>query len=275
MAKTQAQSKTISVEDLQALADEITKIDTQIAAATGSDAAIRKGIAENLATENAETVDKVVAQIVAGLESMSLPVVIGLRSKLDDVLNEKFDAAIKEFLDGEVEKATSGSKDDLDKLKADRKEALDNFRALKTILDTFKFDTSSVPEPKSRRGGGGGGGSAKSGKNKEGYQFTMDGKNRPPSQNSFSSLAFYSTLGCAGENDRWGVAQLKDYLVEKGVKYGEDDTWEVELPNKTKIGARRFTTEELAAMDAEDSKSDADEAGTTETTPEVATEPAA
>lgn len=272
MAKTQKQEISLSLDSLEAIAKELTEIDTRIAAATGSDAAIRKSIAEKLATDNAETVDKVVGQITAGLESMSLEVVIGLRSKLDDVLSEKFDSAIKDFLDTAVEEATKDSKEDVTKLREDRKAKLDDFRSMKTVLETFKIDTSSVPEPKRARQSNGSSGGSKSGKNKEGYQFTMDGKDRPASQNSFSSLAYYSTMNCAGEGNRWGVAQLKDFLAEQGVKYGEQDTWEVELPNKTKIGARRFTAEEIAAFEAADAEDNSADEATTDEAPATAEE---
>lgn len=267
MAKTQKQEVTIDISALAGIAKEIETLDTQISAASGNDASVRKSIAEKLATDNASTVDGIVSQIVGAVEGLDLAVVIGLRSKLDDVLAEKFDVEIKTFLDAEVEKATSGSKEDVTALRASRKEKVDNFRALETILTTFGIDTSSVPEPKraTRGSGGGGGSSVKTAQNKEGYRFQMDGEDRPDSQNTLSSLAFYATKGCAGENERWSTADLKKFITEKleeqGLKYGEADTWALDLPNGKNISVRRFTDEEIAGFEAAkaEAKAKADE----------------
>jgi hypothetical protein len=264
MAKTESQAVTIGLDQLIDIRDEITGIDTQISAATGSEAAVRKSLANELANKNSEQVDSIVDRILNALNDQDLEVVIGVMDKFEDRLNEEFKPAIDELLDERVAKATAGSKENLDALKANRKTLIDAFRSMQTVLETFKVDTSSVPEPKRTNTRGSGSSGPKSAKNKEGYQYLMDGRDRPPSQNSFSSLAYYATVGVPkalnpdDTLERWGSKQMKDFIAEKGVKWGVDDEWEVTLPNDVVIAARRFTTDELAAFDAEEAKNKAE-----------------
>lgn len=203
---------------------------------------MRKSIAQGLATENSDQVDGIVGQVVTQFEKLDVPVLAGLIDRLEDALKEKFKPTIDSFIDERVKSQGSSSADDVAALRETRKARIEGFRALKTILDTFGIDTASVPEPKRAAGRPSGSGGAKSGKNKEGYQYIMDGKDRPPSQNSFSSLAYYSTNGCAGTEEkpeRWGSEQLKSFIAEQGVTFGTDESWEVKLPNGTVIGARK------------------------------------
>ena len=198
--------------------------------------------------------DTVVGNVLREFEKLDAPVLAGLLDRLEDSLKDKFKTTIDAFIDERVKSQASDSSVDVGALREARKAKVEGFRALKTILDTFGIDTETVPEPKRAAGRpAGGGSSAKSGKNKEGYQYTMDGKPRPPSQNSFSSLAYYSTEGCAGtaeKPERWGVAQLKSFLEQQGVKFGQDDSWDVELPNGKKIGAQRDESLKMDAAEA-------------------------
>lgn len=268
MAEKKKQEISVSLEQLEDIAKQITEIDTKISAASGSEAQMKKSIAQALATENSEQVDAVLGQVVPQFEKLEVPVLAGLLDRLEDALKEKFKPAIDEFIDARVKEQGSSSAEDVAALRETRKARVEGFRALKTILDTFGIDTESVPEPKRAAGRPSGSGGAKSGKNKEGYQYTMDGKDRPPSQNSFSSLAYYSTNGCAGTEEkpeRWGSDQLKSFIAEQGVNFGTDDTWEVTLPNGTKVGARK---------DAALVSGSSDETGTEEASTETAPEPA-
>jgi hypothetical protein len=261
----------IDLNALQGIGSEISEIDTAIAAATGSETAVRKGITSGFATENAATIDGILEKLIPNLAALDTPVLAGIMDRLPDVLDEEFKPRVDELVDGLVEKATAGAKGNLVALREQRKGKIEAFKALKAILEQFQIDTSSVPDPK--RGGGrpagSGGGSAKSGRNKEGYRYVMDGQKRPPSQNTMSSLAYYATMGCAGTEEkpeRWGTKQLKDFLAEQGVKLGApsedgstDDTWEATLPNGKVISAYRYTQEndpELFADEA-DSTDDA------------------
>lgn len=266
MAKTQ-QKVALDLSALENVAKEIIALDTQISAASGSEVAAKKALSQELATTHKDRVDQIVNAIIEQLNNLDLEIVIGVVDSLDDQVTETFKPAIDELLDERVAKTLAGSKEGLDKLKTSRKEKLESFKALRVVLEGFGFEVESVPEPKrATRGSGSGSSGPKSAKNKEGYQYSMDGKNRPPSQNSFSSLAYYATEGVPAKlnpddtTPRWGAAQLKSFLAEKGVKFGEDDTWEVSLPNDKVISARRFTAEELAEFDkAEATAAAADE----------------
>lgn len=256
----------IDLAALQGVGSEIAEIDTKIAAATGSETAVRKGIVGGFATENAPVIDGILEKLLPQLAALETPVLAGILDRLPDAMEEEFKPRVDELVDGLVEEATKGAKGDLTALRELRKTRIEAFKAIKSILEQFQIDTSSVPDPK--RGGGrtpgSGGGSAKSGRNKEGYRYVMDGGKRPPSQNTLSSLAYYATLGCAGTEaapERWGTKQLKDFLAEAGVKWGAptedgstDDTFEVTLPNGKVVSAYRYTQEtdpELYADEAD------------------------
>lgn len=257
MAKDGPQAISLDVSVLVNLKSEIDALQTQVAAVSGNDAAVRKQIANDLAEQNADQIDSYVGQLVENLNTLEVPVLIGLRSKIEDALSANFDAKVKAFLDERVEQATAGSADNVQTIKDDIKAKIEEFRSVKTILDSFGVDTSGVEEPKPRRGRGSGSGAPKSPKNKEGYRYSLDGKERPDSQNLISALCFYSTVGCDPDNpeDRWSTKQLKSFLAEQGVNFGEDDTWEVTLPNGKVISARRFNDDELARIKELEDKS--------------------
>lgn len=268
MAKSGSTEVNISIDNLEKVVSDIAEIDTKIGAATGSDAAVRKSLAEGFAADNAEQIDGYVTQFVDNLKQAPTPFVIGLRNRLETVLSEEFDEVTKEFLDAAVKKASAGSDEDVSKLREARKAMLENYKSLRTILETFGVDVSSVPEPKRSAGrSSSGGGAARTGRNKEGYRFILDGKDRPNSQNTISSLAFYATVGCplaqgvegAKESDKWSTKQLKDFLAQNGVNYGPDDEWSVTLPNKSVIGARRLTADEIAEMEGKSSDNEGDD----------------
>jgi hypothetical protein len=270
MAK-EGSAVTIDISQLEGLSSEIGTIDTQISAATGSEAAIKKATAERLASENSDQVDGIVTQVVTELRKLPVNVLVGVVDSIGDSIDDEFSAPINEFLKEEVAKVTAGSKEDVAGLRENRKAKVEEFRALKTILETFQIDTSSVPEPKRSAGRSSSGGASKTGLNKDRYRFTLDGKDRPDSQNSISSLAFYATPGC-GEGsteekpEKWSTAQLKEYLASNGVNFGADDEFSVTLPNGKVVGAHRMTDEEVEAMKA--SASD-DGSAEPEATPEA------
>lgn len=238
----------LSIESLQEIAEEIKEIDTKIAAATGTDAAARKAVMEQAATEHSDDVDKEFKRIVAYFDKQeNAALLVGLVSKVEQFLKEQ----LKERIDAYVEeqlKNQAGDKIDVEALREARKALVTKDQAVRSILTASGWDLSDAPESPKRSAGRGtsGGAGARSGKNKEGYVFYMDGKRRPSSQNALSSLAFYSTthLNDAGEKvddakAHWTTERLKGFLGEQGVLYGEDDKWEISLPNGRKIAAVR------------------------------------
>lgn len=260
--KKPAEQITISLDALTDLGKQITEIDTKIASASGSDAAAKKALVEQLATENAERITQGTDQIVSALADVPLDVLVGLVTRLEERIKAEFGEKISTFLDEKYASTAGTSKEEASKLREIRKNRVVKFKALREVLESFGQDTASVPDPKRSGGGrpvgsgGSSGGGTKSGMNKEGYRYVMDGKDRPPSQNSFSSLAYYATTNCptSDGSKRWTSNRLREFIKDQGVTFGEDDVWEVELPNGKKIGARRFTEEDKAEFGIEDAQ---------------------
>lgn len=262
MAKTAGTNITLDVTELEKLSAAISEIDTQISANSGNGAAMKRSLSERIATENASDIDPIVTQVVDMVQGLSPALIAGVMSKLPDALDENFNGEVNDFLDAEVKKITEGSTNDVAALREARKAKVEAFRAFKTVLDTFGIDTASVVEPKRSAGRSASSGTPKLGKNKEGYRYFLDGKARPLSQNTISSVAFTGTVKCdttEGAPERWGVKQLKEFLVAQGVNWGVDDEWEVKLPNGSVASARRFTDEEVAEIEAANSEAEAAE----------------
>lgn len=247
-----SQQIAIDIESLQKVANDIVALDASIAAAGGNEAAVRKTIVDGFIADNSSVIDSIIDKLIPQFSELETEVLVGLVGALPAALTESFQDRVDTLVTDKVKEATSSAAGDVASLRTQRKEKVDAFKALKAILEQFQIDTSSVPDPK--RGGGrpagSGSGAPKSGTNKEGYRYTMDGAKRPASQNSLSSLAYYATNGCAGTEkapERWGTKQLKDFLATQGVTWGApgegDDEWNVTLPNGKEIGAYRYSEE--------------------------------
>lgn len=238
----------LDLNTLKALGAEIAVFDEQITAATGSEAQMKNSVLTRVATENDADVSRWLDSFVTELAKLETPVLAGFLHRFADVTNERFLGRIDELVNAELSKLKANVAGTVEPLKEQRKAKFNLFQAMRAILEQSGADVSSVPVPKRSAGGGrsSGGGSGRSGSRATGWntdelRFTMDGKNRPPSQNTFSSLAYYATMGCAGTEeapDRWGAPELRTFLESKGAKIEKGATWEVELPNGTKVGAR-------------------------------------
>lgn len=257
----------ISAESLQDLGTQITELDTKIASASGSDTAAKKAWVEQLISQNADTVNPMVDSLMEQLAQQDLVVLVGLIQRIDERVKADLVPKVDEYVNTEFPKTQTTSKEEVEGLRTARKELLTQFKALREVLNTFKIPNEHVPDPRRSGGGrpaGSGGSGGKSGANKEGYRYLIDGKPRPKSQNSFSSVAFYATDGCpaktvlAGggtEEDakkapkRWGADELKAFIVEKtGAEFGAADTFDVELPNGKKVSARRLTDQDKVEL---------------------------
>lgn len=266
----------LDLNALQSAGKEIAALDERISAASGSEAAIKTSVFNKLLADNSDTVASIVDTLLKEMNNLPDQILVALRHRLPDAMDEVFQERVDSIVDGQVEALTSSVKGNVEPLKEERKAKLEMFKAMRAILNQYGIDTASVPDPK--RSGGRPAGSSNSastptrtGKNNEGYRYYMDGQPRPKSQNSFSSLAFYATMKCAGTEDapaRWSTKELKDFVAQKGVKWGppgddHTDEWELTLPNGTKIGARRFDAvqdkdifDAVAKAEAEENKSD-------------------
>lgn len=261
--------------DADALAEygrQIAELDAKIASASGSDTVAKKAFVEQLITNNADQVNSITDNLISQLGEVDLPVLAGLLTKLEERLKADLAPKVEDYVNTEFPKTQTTSKEDVEGLKVQRKELLVQFKALREVLNTFKIPNDHVPDPK-RSGGGrpagsGGGGSSKTGANKEGYRYFIDGKKRPRTQNSFSSVAFYATDGipalqlkekltaegadpadvetkAKAAPKKLPTKDLKDFIVqETGADFGTLDEWEVTLPNGKKVSARRYTDED-------------------------------
>lgn len=253
----------ISSENLDKLGKVIGELDTKIASASGSDTVAKRAFVDNLVTQNAEQVNGITDSVISQFGELDMPILVGLLARLEERLKADLAPKVEAYVTEEFPK-TKAPADDVEGLKTQRKELVNQFKALRDVLNAFDVANDHIPDPKRSGGGGrpvgsGGGGSTKSGANKEGYRYLIDGQKRPRSQNSFSSVAFYSTNGCpekvaiangASEEDarklpkKWGANDLKTFLTEKGVNFGVDDSFDIELPNGKRVSARRLTDQD-------------------------------
>lgn len=252
------QSISISVDMLTSKVADIKTIDSQIAAASGSVEETRKAIVAQITGAVQDKVNALLPQMIAQMKALDPATLLGILDAFPAAASTELEPITSKLVDDSVTQATASNPEvDVNSLKEKRKAEVELFRAIKTMLGSLGVkEALAIEEPK-RSGGGrtGGVSSAKSGKNKENYQFTMDGKDRPPSQNTFSSLAYYVTVGLkmtgndvatlttegATKDDRLSSEQFRAVLTNYGVNYGEADTWEISLPNNKKVGARRVT----------------------------------
>jgi hypothetical protein len=265
----------LSAEELEKIGTQIAGLDTKIASASGSDTAARKAWVEQLINENADTVNGIADSVVKQLGDLDMPVLVGLLTRLEDRLKADLAPKVDQYVASEFPKTQTTGKEEVEGLRTQRKELLNNFKALRAVLDAFNIDSSHIQDPKRSGGGrpagsGTGSGVGKSGANKEGYRYSIDGKPRPKSQNSFSSVAFYATDGCPAKvlesegltpdeakakasSKKWGATELKAFIAEQGVNFGEQDEFEVTLPNGKKVSARRFTEQDKIELGIDDS----------------------
>lgn len=254
-----------SPEGLQETLTKITEIDSALAAASGNEAQQRKAAIERIISENSDEVTKTVAKLVDALGKLAPAVIAGVLDRFDDAATEKFAGPVDELVNAELAKAKTDGGVDPDTLKNTRKELVADFDSLKRLLVKALPEGSEAATlvaglevPRRRGGSGTGSGKAKSGKNKEGYRYAIDGKDRPNSQNTLSSVTFYATEKCPTTDgrERWTTEEFRAWLVTQGVNLGEDESFSVTLPNDKVVSAKREIFED-------DDASDDDEAATT------------
>jgi hypothetical protein len=255
-----APTVTLSLESLQLIGKRVNQLDEQISAASGSEQAVRTSVLNSIATENADTVDSILQQFLTTFRSLPVEVRVGFTHRFEDAVTDDTGAEMDAYVDERIKVLSASAKQDTQPLKDARKTAVDEFRSMKTVLEMLKIDTSSIPEPKRAGGRTAGaartGNSAAKGFNKDRYRYSIDGKEQPPSQNTASATAFYSTKGCAGtaeKPEKWGTKTWREFIAAQGVTMGEpgkgNDTWEVTLPNGVKVSARRLDENNPADAD--------------------------
>jgi hypothetical protein len=263
------QQAVVDLASLQSLAQQIQQVDEKLAAAQGNEAAMKQSVVDRHISENQAAVDQVLGVLLPQIENeLPPPVRVAVYFALPKALEEALAGPIDELINAQVAEMAKGVKENVDPLKLQRKELVDTFKAMEAILSHLKIDTSSVPLPR-RSGGrpsgsGGGGGSAKSGKNRENKRYIVNGNPMAVSQNSISSTAWYSSMGCVPgpPPDRWTTAQFKEFLTSQGINFapGGDETWKVTLPNGKVVEARPLDPElDKDIFEANDDSNDADD----------------
>lgn len=284
------QQAVIDLTALQSLAQQIVQVDEKLAAASGNETAMKQSVIDKVVAENRAGIDTVINTLLPQFGGGTAPdgspipplpvgVLVGVFYELPKAMGEEFSGQIDEIVGKKVEELSAGVKQNVDPLKAERKELVDTFKAMEAILNHLKIDTSSVPLPRRSGGrpsgsGGGRSGAGKSGQNKEGMRYYIDGKAQPPSQNSLSSTNWYSSMGCAGTPeapDRFTTPQFREYLTGNHIVYdGSVDAWEVKLPNGKTVSARKLDKDLdkdiFEVSSDEDSDNDGDEIAVTENT---------
>lgn len=282
----------VDLSQLQGIASTIAALDEKIAAATGNEASIRKSVLTQVETDNAERIQAIIDALLPQFGTLEPAVLVGVYNKLPQAMEEEYAGQIDEVVDSRVKALLDEVQGNVEPLKEKRKEQQNLFRAMAQLLEHLGVDVSSVPEPKRTAGRSSGGGSsnmtpAKAGYNADQYRYLKNGKAVGATQNQFSALIFHSSLGSSGTPEkpmRLSTAEGREFVANAGVKMGPpgqgDDTWEVELPNGTKIGGRRLDKEldkdifdKLAAIDDndEDEKSNGDASAPAPNAPEAVT----
>lgn len=251
----------VSPETLREKSNAILAIDEKLDAASGSEAAGKRALANSLATENEAMWKKVADNLVTNLSKIEDPsAMVGAFTGVVKSLNDKFKTAADEYLAKEVANRQTDvvtiSDEEMATLNSERKNLVDQFKALKNILDMFDQDVSDIPEPKKRTGSRG----KRGPRVLTGFDFYIDGKARSASQNSLSSIA--NTV-CTELN--WKTSDLRNFLTEKGIDLqNPGEGFEVELPTDPAVTLKAVKGEPQAADEEEDDETDDEETVETE-----------
>jgi hypothetical protein len=253
----------VTIDSLKEKSDEILAIDEKLDAASGSEDAGKRALANSLASEYASVwkspADKMVTSI-SKIEDMEqrAAAFTGVVKSLQEAFKKEVDSFLEETVKArQADNPTETlSEDELNSLSESRKTLVEQFRALKNILDMFGQDTSVVPDPKKRTGSRG----------KRGprvltdYDYFIDGVARSKSQNSLSSIA--NTV-CADLG--WKTADLRSFLTDKGIDLTNPPAeFEVQLPTDPPKTFKAVKGEPAASDDDDEEVEEEEEVTETE-----------
>ena len=249
----------VSPEILREKVAEIAQLDEQLDAASGSESAGKRAIQNALAAENEEGWRGVTDQLSAELNKYSddVPKLVGLYSGITSTLSGEFKSKVDEFLAAEVKTRETNreqvSPEQISEWTEARKQLMEQYKALRGILELFEQDISGIEEPKKRSGARG----PRGPRVLTGYDWFIDGEKRTDTQNSMSSIAntVCTPLG-------WKTADLRNWLTEQlGVDLENAPAeFEFTLPDPVnKKIAASLNPEKKAAIEAADMDSESDE----------------
>lgn len=187
-----SQGLNVTVEELQSVYNEIDALDSQIAAASGSDAMGKRAYLNSLFNERQPSLQPFIDQVIMHLTTQlsddpeSLAAAVnGLDRAISDAFGKQVDELATKFVEANKTEAPAVSDEELSNLTNAARELRKRYNALRGVLDMFGFDVSSVPEPKKLSGARG----PRGPRTLSNFNYFVDGKPRTESQNSLSSIS--------------------------------------------------------------------------------------
>jgi hypothetical protein len=246
-----AEGISVTLDSLRDKYSEIETIDQQLDAASGSESAGKRALVNALVAENENVWKKPADSLVNSLNKIEdVAIRTAAFHGVVKALNDSFKDQIEEFLAKEVEARKSDAvvvpPEEIETLSTSRKNLVEQYKALRNILEMFGQDVTTVPEPKKRTGARG----KRGPRVLQGYNYSIDGKERSASQNSLSSIAntVCSDLG-------WKTVDLRNFLTEQGIDLTDPpETFSVTLPNNHVLAAVRGEEDEDEVVDEEETE---------------------
>ena len=214
---------TVTVEALKAKAAEIARLDDVLDAQSGSKAAGKKAIKNRLVSESANQ-DFIQRTLATMRDSFSEEEIYATFFAFVDALEGEFadeaDGHVEGIIEAQqTEQAEKLSDAEVAEIQEDRKNKVQEFKALKNILEMFGQDVDSVPEPKIRRGSRGPRGPRTLSK----FQYRVNDTELESDVNSLASVAKLANVK---------VKELKDFITNQGVDLKNPPAeWSAALPN--------------------------------------------
>lgn len=246
-------SLNVSVDELQAIYDQIDTLDNKIAAATGSESMGKRAYLNSLANEHQEAFSDFVGQVLAQIKNLEseptqLAAVVTL---LDKAISDSFGKVVEELATTYVNENKQDTPEVSDTEVADwtkdRKILSERYKALRGVLEMFGFDVSVVPEPKKMTGSRG----PRGPRTLSSFNYFVDGKERSKTQNSLGSIA--NTI--LKDTPYGNAKDLRNFLVEQGLDVNNPpDEWAFDVPvgdGKT-INIKAVKTEEKDEFSSSD-----------------------
>lgn len=214
----------VDKEALVQKSHEIDEIDVTLDAQSGSKAAGKRSVVNSLisGSANSEFVSSVVSKMTENFEDEELvgtyySLLAALESEFDDFAENVVDGIVSDKAEEVSEKLSDA---ELADIQEQRKALVQEFKALKNILEMFGQDVDDVPEPKIRRGSRGPRGPRTLSK----FQYTV---NDVALEEDINSLATVAKL-----SGNIKVKELKEALTAQGIDLSSPPAeWTAELPN--------------------------------------------
>lgn len=237
---------------------QIEEKDSVIEAASGSKEAGKRKIANDTASETEDSWKKNLSQLKSAIDKVAEDpkAVAGAFTGITAGLREAYGKQVDAWLDAEVEARKSDSPsvsaDQLSEAQEARKELVEQYKAVVTVLGHFGHKEEDFPTPKRMSGPRGPQGD-RGPRFPKNLQLSVDGKPRSTSQNSMSSVFQTVVKGTAGFENLKSTRDFKQYLKDE---FGLDPestppSFEFTLANG-KILSGVLTNEQVAADDDDD-----------------------